>query len=117
MGYHALVFGASGILGWAVVEQILKGYPKPGVFSKVTAVCNSPLTKETSLWPEGAPKLAVVDGVDLRKGTVEDMIETLGERVPDIGTVTHLYYFGNHAMLCCEITTDVLRHRSLRHGP
>ena len=41
---HALVFGASGISGWAIVNQILSDYPAKGVFSAVTALTNRPLT-------------------------------------------------------------------------
>lgn len=97
MAHHALVFGASGILGWAVVNEILNNYPKRGTYSKVTALTNRPLTRDVSLWPEpGAdvPELSIVSGVDLTQGTVDDMEETFIRRVPDIDSVTHIYYFG-----------------------
>ncbi|KAH0840716.1 hypothetical protein AYO21_00630 [Fonsecaea monophora] len=93
---HALVFGASGILGWAVVDQILKNYPQKGTFSKVTALTNRPLDLQDSQWPEPGgtnPELALVSGVDLTRGTVEDIKQQLKERVPDIGTVTQIFYF------------------------
>lgn len=97
MGHHALVFGASGILGWSIVDQILKNYPASGVFSKVTALSNRPLSKENSLWPKKGPEtpeLRIVDGIDLTKGTIDEMKDVLQERVPDIQDVTHIYYFG-----------------------
>lgn len=98
MGHHALVFGASGILGWSIVDQILKNYPAKDVFSKVTALSNRPLSHENSLWPSpgpGTPELRIVDGIDLTKGTIEEMKDVLRERVPGIQDVTHIYYFGS----------------------
>lgn len=97
MGHHALVFGASGILGWAIVNELLNNYPEKGTYSKVTALTNRPLTREEALWPTPGgerPALNIVSGIDLTKGTMEDVRETLKERVPDIDSVTHLYYFG-----------------------
>lgn len=96
---HALVFGASGILGWAVVDQILKSYPQKGVFSKVTALTHRPLSLQDSQWPKPGgtnPELALVSGIDLTQGTVEDIKQQLRERVPDIGTVTQIFYFGKN---------------------
>ena len=99
MGHHALVFGASGILGWAVVNEILNNYPEAGTYCKVTALTNRSLTLEESLWPApggNRPDLSIVSGVDLTQGTVEDVTETLKQRVPDIGElssyVTALHY-------------------------
>lgn len=106
MGHHALVFGASGILGWSVVDQIVKNYPAAGVFSKVTALSNRPLSNENSFWPEtgpNTPELRIVDGIDLTKGTVDDMKEVLRERVPDIQDVTHIYYFGTSLALIFSV--------------
>ncbi|KAK6202226.1 hypothetical protein LQW54_008938 [Pestalotiopsis sp. IQ-011] len=71
--HHALVFGASGILGWSVVDQILKNYPEEGVFRKVTALSNRPLSAENAFWPvaePGTPALQIVDGIDLTSGTI-----------------------------------------------
>jgi hypothetical protein len=96
--HHALVFGASGILGWSVVDQILKNYPERGVFNKVTALCNRPLSEKDAFWPArepGKPALQIVDGIDLTSGTVDQVKETLRHRVPDIDSVTHIYYFGS----------------------
>ncbi|KAH7040355.1 uncharacterized protein B0I36DRAFT_9048 [Microdochium trichocladiopsis] len=96
-GHHALVFGASGILGWAVVDQILKNYPEKGSYKKVTALSNRPLTLEDSLWApqpkNGGAELSIVEGVDLTQGTVEDHTNILRRLVPDIESVTHVYWF------------------------
>lgn len=43
-GAHALVFGASGLAGWGVVDQLLENYPAEGTFSKVTALVNRPFS-------------------------------------------------------------------------
>lgn len=98
MGHHALVFGASGILGWSIVDQVLKNYPASGVFTKVTALSNRTLGNENSFWPKtgpDTPQLRIVDGIDLTKGTADEMKDVLRERVPDIQDVTHIYYFGS----------------------
>lgn len=102
MSRHALVFGASGLLGWAVVNEIMNHYPVKGTFSKVTALTNRPLTLQDSLWPtEGnaLPDLNIVSGIDLTRGTLEEFKEVIKRRIPDIETVTHIYYFGIHDLL------------------
>lgn len=100
MAQHAIVFGASGILGWAVVNEILLNYPVKGSYSKVTALTNRPLSCKHSLWPEPAedvPKLNIVSGVDLTKGTVEELTEILKKKIHDVSTVTHVFYFGTYS--------------------
>ncbi|KAI9896267.1 hypothetical protein N3K66_008439 [Trichothecium roseum] len=91
---HALVFGASGITGWAVVNQIVaRGYPSPETFASVTALTNRPLSPEASQWPP-SPKLDVVSGVDvLNPGGQAALEEEMGRRVGRIGDVTHVYFF------------------------
>ncbi|KAL1963162.1 hypothetical protein VTN77DRAFT_8595 [Rasamsonia byssochlamydoides] len=93
---HALVFGASGILGWAVVNEILNNYPREGEFAKVTALVNRPLDLESFHWPASEPKrpqLNLVSGVDLTKGSLEDIQDLLKHKVPDIDTVTQVFWF------------------------
>ncbi|KAF8169036.1 hypothetical protein K438DRAFT_1909566 [Mycena galopus ATCC 62051] len=91
---HALVFGASGLAGWGVVDQLLQNYPAKGTFSKVTAAVNRPITLAESLWltPE-SPALDLVTGINLAEGSVESFTALLGEKIKDISTVTHVYYF------------------------
>ena len=101
MGHHALVFGASGILGWAIVNEILNNYPEKGVYSKVTALTNRPLAIEDALWPNPdghRPELNIVSGIDLTKGTVEEVRAVLQARVPDIDSVTQVHYFGKRPL-------------------
>lgn len=96
-GAHALVFGASGLIGWALVDELLKGYPRDNRFSKVTALVNRPLRIENSYWPtpdSSRPDLQLLSGINLASGTVEEFTEMLREQVAGIETVTHVYYFG-----------------------
>lgn len=89
---HALVYGASGITGWAIVNQILNGFPSANAFSKVTALTNRPLPPEIAQWPN-SNKLQVVSGVDLLKGDQKALEKTMKDQVKDIGTVTHVFFF------------------------
>jgi hypothetical protein len=94
---HALVFGASGLLGGAVVDQILRGYPVKGDYAKVTALTNRPLSREDSQWlpaGEGVPELNLVSGIDLTHGTEGELQRRLEDEVPDIRTVTQVFWFG-----------------------
>ncbi|KAG9185196.1 hypothetical protein G6011_07740 [Alternaria panax] len=92
MGNHALIYGASGISGWAIVNAILNGYPSKDAFSRVTAMVNRPLTREMALWPDD-PRLQIVSGVDLVKGTQEDLEKQIKEKVKDVETVTQVYFY------------------------
>jgi len=94
---HAIVYGASGLIGWALVDQLLNPYPHAGSFSKVTAVTNRPLGLSESHWPEPGshqPDLQLVSGVDLRHGDAAALAECLKREVKDIESVTHIYYLG-----------------------
>lgn len=89
---HALVFGASGITGWAIVNAILNGYPSPSTFSKVTALTNRPLAPETAQWPQ-SDRLQVVSGLDVLAGDQSTLEKTLKDKVKDVSTVSHVYFF------------------------
>lgn len=89
---HALVFGASGISGWAVVNALLNGYPDADTFTRVTALTNRPLPQESSQWPP-SEKFQAIDGIDLLAGEQADLDHALKQRVPGIDTVTHVYFF------------------------
>ncbi|CAI6258743.1 unnamed protein product [Periconia digitata] len=92
MGNHALVYGASGITGWAIVNAILNGYPSKDAFTKVSALVNRPLTREMAMWPDD-PRLQIVSGIDLLKGSQEELENTIKEKVPDVDTVTQVYFY------------------------
>jgi len=94
--HHALVIGASGLIGWAVADQLLKPYPSPSPFRKVTALVNRPLKLEDSFWPNhapGRPELTLVSGVNLACDN-DEFVELLKGNMEDIASVSHLFYFG-----------------------
>ena len=96
-GAHAIVFGASGLIGWGTVEQLLNNYPAQGTFSKVTAVVNRPISITDTYWPQptpSRPELSLVSGINLTAGGIGDFAKLLKIKVPDIGTVTHAFYWG-----------------------
>ncbi|EKG19804.1 hypothetical protein MPH_02873 [Macrophomina phaseolina MS6] len=96
MGHNALVFCGSGILEWVAANEILSNYPEKGTYFRVTDLTDRPRTREKSLWPESTtavPALSILSGIDLTSGTVEDTMERLKERVPDIQTVGHFFYY------------------------
>ncbi|KAF1990405.1 hypothetical protein K402DRAFT_348505 [Aulographum hederae CBS 113979] len=95
-GKSALIFGASGVTGWAFVNEILNDYPKKGVWDQVHALTNRPLKQEDSLWPKD-PRLNIVSGIDLLKGTQEELEKTIKSQVKDVEKVTHVYYLAYKA--------------------
>lgn len=89
---YALVFGASGVTGWAFVNEVLNDYPKKGTFGGVIALTNRPLTLEQSRWPKD-DRLTIVSGIDLLQGSQEDLEKALKERIPNLDKVTdHLFF-------------------------
>ncbi|KAF4550054.1 Hypothetical protein D9617_19g103600 [Elsinoe fawcettii] len=88
---HALVFGASGITGWPVVNAILEGYPTPDSFAKVTALSNRLLKLEDTLWPV-SDKLQLASGIDLVNSSVDKIKADLQAKIPGIENVTHVFF-------------------------
>ncbi|KAI0028558.1 hypothetical protein K488DRAFT_73684 [Vararia minispora EC-137] len=85
----ALVFGASGISGWAMARELLR-YPTPTTFSRVIALSNRPLPCDVIILED--PRLTFVSGVNLVH-SVEDVIKALREKVPSIDQITHVYWY------------------------
>jgi hypothetical protein len=93
---YALVIGASGLIGWSVVNQILRCYPAEGTFTRVTALVNRPLDLEKSFWPrptDSKPELDLISGINLLCSD-EELEATLKEKIVDVNLITHVYYFG-----------------------
>lgn len=86
----ALVFGASGITGWAITRAALT-YPTPTTFSRVIGLTNRPLSLEDSRLPQD-PRLSLKSGVNL-SGTIDAIVKALGE-VEGIEEITHVYFTG-----------------------
>jgi hypothetical protein len=92
MSKSALIFGASGVTGWAFVNEILNGYPQKGTWKRVHALTNRPLKQSDSLWPNDS-RLNIVSGIDLLKGSQDDLDGSLS-KIEGIQEVTHVYYLG-----------------------
>jgi hypothetical protein len=92
-GHHAVVFGCSGINGWALVNQLLSGYPTAGSFSKITAVANRPFAPSDAGWPAD-DRLEIVSGVDLLASDDDALVKILAGKVSSVETVSHVYYAG-----------------------
>ncbi|OOF92142.1 hypothetical protein ASPCADRAFT_210554 [Aspergillus carbonarius ITEM 5010] len=85
----ALVFGASGISGWAVTRSLLE-YPTPSTFSRVIGLTHRPQTREELGLPDD-PRLEVYSGVNLR-ADLEEVMNQMHETVRQLDQVTHVYY-------------------------
>lgn len=85
-----LVFGASGITGWAILREALK-YPTPSTFSNVIGLTNRPLDRSKAFLPEDS-RLAIVHGVDLT-AAVDDVVAKLAG-IDGIKDVTDVYFAG-----------------------
>lgn len=102
---HAIVYGASGLIGWAIVNQLLNSYPHAGAFSKVTAVTNRPLNLPETFWPETSqgPGLELVSGIDIGYEDETAMANALKSTVKDLETVTHVFYLGMQPLYVHEM--------------
>jgi len=106
MGNHALVFGATGIQGWAIVNEILNDYPNSGAFDRVTALSNRPFT-ENLLWPY-SDKLLKISGLDLLTNGGQNGIERfLQWKIEDVETVTHVFFCGTSAQPVATLCSSV----------
>jgi hypothetical protein len=88
---HALIFGASGISGWALLNQITE-YPNPTTFSRITGLSNRPLTLEQAQLPADS-RLNLVHGIDLTK-SVSEVARLLREKVEDAQSISHVFFTG-----------------------
>ncbi|KAL7815851.1 hypothetical protein V8C26DRAFT_107628 [Trichoderma gracile] len=84
----ALVFGASGITGWAIVREALT-YPTATTFNRVIGVTKQPLDRAKSLLPDDS-RLTLAYGVDLTT-TVDDVVAKLAD-IDGIGDITDVYF-------------------------
>ncbi|KAK7230080.1 hypothetical protein V2G26_002250 [Clonostachys chloroleuca] len=86
---HALIFGASGISGWSLVNQA-RMYPSETAFARITGTTNRPTTLEQLQIPSD-DRIQIADGINLTK-SADEVAATLKEKVPDIATVTHVFF-------------------------
>ncbi|KAK1482338.1 hypothetical protein CABS01_14036 [Colletotrichum abscissum] len=92
---HALILGASGISGWSLFNQA-RTYPTPTTFARITGTTNRPLTLEQARLPADDPRLALVSGIDFTK-SVDEVAAALRDKVPDVETVSHVFYTGTYS--------------------
>jgi hypothetical protein len=89
---HALIFGASGITGWAITNLLFSNFPCADAFSKVTALANRPLELEDTLWSESEkPQMGTVNL--MHEGGEEGIVEELN-KLEDVESTSHVYFFG-----------------------
>ncbi|KAL3445142.1 hypothetical protein BJX65DRAFT_282368, partial [Aspergillus insuetus] len=86
---HALVFGASGISGYSLLNQLCQ-YPTPITWQRISGTTNRPFDLSQTGLPKDS-RLRVYSGIDLT-GSVEDIAQSLKEIVENIETVTHLFF-------------------------
>ncbi|KAL6864635.1 hypothetical protein J3F83DRAFT_147094 [Trichoderma novae-zelandiae] len=84
----ALVFGASGITGWAILREALK-YPTATTFNHVIGLTNRPLDQTKSFLPDDS-RLTLAHGVDLT-ASVDDVVAKLAG-IDGIKDVTDVYF-------------------------
>ncbi|CAH0028169.1 unnamed protein product [Clonostachys rhizophaga] len=86
---HALIFGASGISGWSLLNQT-RVYPSETAFKRITGITNRPLALNQALIAEDE-RIKLVSGIDLRTG-VEEVVAKLQDQILDVATVTHVFF-------------------------
>ncbi|ETS77226.1 hypothetical protein PFICI_11100 [Pestalotiopsis fici W106-1] len=86
---HALIFGASGISGWSLLNQT-RVYPSATSFARITGTTNRPLSLEQAQLPRD-DRVQLVHGVDLTK-SVDQVVRSLKDKIADVHTVTHVFF-------------------------
>jgi hypothetical protein len=87
---RALVFGASGITGWAIIQEALH-YPSSNTFDRVIGLTKRPLTKSDASLPDDE-RLLLHSGIDLTS-ELNSLVEGL-KKINGIDEVTHVYFAG-----------------------
>ena len=85
--YRALIFGASGITGWAIMNSAL-ACPSPNTFELIVGLTHRPLSAADSQLPQD-PRIELYSGINLSKR--DTVIEKL-KQVREIEKITHVYF-------------------------
>ncbi|TKA60631.1 hypothetical protein B0A55_10590 [Friedmanniomyces simplex] len=107
---QAVVFGASGITGYALLKQLL-AYPTPTTFSRVIGLTRRPLRTDVALLPEDQ-RIELYSDLDLtnREQTLFHL-----QHIPGIEHTTHVFFaaYAGHGTdyqelksVDCEILTN-----------
>ncbi|KAF2146173.1 uncharacterized protein K452DRAFT_263800 [Aplosporella prunicola CBS 121167] len=86
---HALILGASGISGWSLLNQT-RIYPTSTTFVRITGTTNRPFTLEQAHITQD-PRMQIASGIDFTK-SVEEVARLLKEKIPDVDTVSHVFF-------------------------
>ncbi|KAJ5177783.1 uncharacterized protein N7500_000482 [Penicillium coprophilum] len=109
-GKHALIFGASGISGWALLNQALQ-YPTPTTFSRVTGLSNRPWSIKDAYLPDD-DRLNIVSGIDLTQ-SVDVVKAQLKEKVEEVESVNVVIFCAfvkaNKSQSSRKVNTDILQ--------
>lgn len=89
-GLQALVFGASGITGWAITNSALT-YTSSSTFSRVVGLTSRPLSLETSGFPTDS-RLQLHSGLDLSQDA--ETIRKYLRKIENVERITHVYFAG-----------------------
>lgn len=95
----ALVFGASGISGWAATKNLLS-YPSASTFGRIITLTNHPRSFSEFGLPHD-PRLQLYSGINLR-GRLEQVLAEMG-KIPNLNGVTHMYYYGKFMISAISI--------------
>lgn len=87
---QALIFGASGITGWAITNAALS-YPSRTTFERIVGLTSRPLSLKDSGFPEDS-RLQLYAGLDLSQDS-ESIVRYL-RSVGNIEDITHVYFAG-----------------------
>jgi hypothetical protein len=109
---QALVFGASGITGWAIARMSLS-YPTTTTFSRVIGLANRPLSLAESYLPTD-PRLSLQSGVDL-SGDERSIYHSLSQ-IDGIGETTHVYFTGSKQCRVSNSANSAVQHISIMAG-
>ncbi|KAM0207323.1 hypothetical protein ACHAQD_012115 [Fusarium lateritium] len=86
---HALIFGASGISGWSLLNQA-RIYPSPSAFARITGTTNRPTSISQLQIPQD-DRIQLASGIDLTR-TVDEVVTALKKKVPHVDTVSHVFF-------------------------
>jgi len=87
----ALVFGASGITGWAILREV--SHPTNTSFRRVIGLSNRPTDPSQLLLPD-SDKITLASGVDLSAGV--DQVTAGLSRIDNIEHVTDVFFAGGY---------------------
>jgi hypothetical protein len=101
---QALVFGASGITGWAITNSALL-YPTSTTLTRVVGLTSRPLSLKDSGFPSD-PRLQLYSGLDLSQDA-ETSTQYL-KKIDEIDEITHVYFAGKMVTVLIQVSGNWL---------